>query len=240
LEVKVTQAIVPKELLTATLGGLSLLVVSGGADGHVLTQQADGTYAPEAPSAGIGGSVGSTDNRLVRSDGTGGSTVQSTGITVDDSNNVSGVGTLSIADTTYNSPGLRFSSSNSGFGCWQSNSEIFGTIGGTVFARFQAAKSVFVAVTIGLGFNAEFQNEASGVVALVSGTAGQYRDLKLRNLTLSGAHNLAPITKAALLLLTPTAASAGRWRVTDATPANREAYPDGTDWRYTSDDTVVT
>jgi len=43
-----TQTIVPKELLTATLGGLSLLVVSGGADGQVLTQQADGTYAPEA------------------------------------------------------------------------------------------------------------------------------------------------------------------------------------------------
>jgi len=88
-------AIVPKELLTATLGGLSLLVVSGGTDRQVLTQQADGTYAPEAVSAGIGGSVGSKDNRLVRSDGTGGSTVQSTGITVDDSNNVSGIGTFS-------------------------------------------------------------------------------------------------------------------------------------------------
>jgi hypothetical protein len=59
-------------------------------------------------------------------------------------------------------------------------------------------------------------------------------------ITASGAMNIAPITKSALLLLTPTAASAGRWRVTDATPANREAYPDGTNWRYTSDDTVVT
>jgi hypothetical protein len=52
-------AIVPKELLTATLGGLSLLVVSGGADGQVLTQQADGTYAPEAAAGGSpGGSSG--------------------------------------------------------------------------------------------------------------------------------------------------------------------------------------
>lgn len=89
-----TQPIVPKELLTATLGGLSLLVVSGGADGQVLTQQADGTYAPEAVSAGIGGSVGSTTNRLVKSSGTGGSTVQSTGITVDASNNISGAGSI--------------------------------------------------------------------------------------------------------------------------------------------------
>jgi len=97
-----TTAIVPKELLTATLGGLSLLVVSGGTDRQVLTQQADGTYAPEAVSAGIGGSVGSKDNRLVRSDGTGGSTVQSTGITVDDSNNISGIGTISTGVATLN------------------------------------------------------------------------------------------------------------------------------------------
>lgn len=80
-----TQTIVPKELLTATPGGLSLLVVSGGADGQVLTQQADGTYAPEAVSAGIGGSTGSTDNRVLRADGTGGSTVQGSAVTIDDS-----------------------------------------------------------------------------------------------------------------------------------------------------------
>jgi hypothetical protein len=50
---------VPKELLTATAGGLSVLIVSGGADGHVLTQQADGTYAPESAAGGSpGGSSG--------------------------------------------------------------------------------------------------------------------------------------------------------------------------------------
>lgn len=55
-----TQAIVPKELLTATPGGLSLLVVSGGSDGDVLTQQSDGTYLPETPVSGgsPGGSSG--------------------------------------------------------------------------------------------------------------------------------------------------------------------------------------
>lgn len=57
--------------------------------------------------------------------------------------------------------------------------------------------------------------------------------------TVGGALNFPPITKAALLVLTPTASTAGRWRVTDATPASREAYPDGTNWRYTSDDTIV-
>jgi len=101
-----TQPIVPKELLTATAGGLSVLIVSGGADGQVLTQQADGTYAPEAVSAGIGGSVGSTTNRLVKSSGTGGSTVQATGITVDSSDNLSGVNALSASSVTVGAVGV--------------------------------------------------------------------------------------------------------------------------------------
>ena len=42
----------------------------------------------------IGGTVGVTDNRVPRSDGTGGKTLQATGITVDDSDNMSGVATL--------------------------------------------------------------------------------------------------------------------------------------------------
>lgn len=37
---------------------------------------------------GIGGSTGTTDNRLLRADGTGGSTVQSSAISVDDTGNV--------------------------------------------------------------------------------------------------------------------------------------------------------
>lgn len=56
--------------------------------------QADVTGLEAALAAKIGGSVGANDNRLVRSDGVGGLTVQTTGITVDDGNNVSGVGTL--------------------------------------------------------------------------------------------------------------------------------------------------
>lgn len=44
--------------------------------------------------AKIGGDVGATDNQLVRTDGTGGKTVQGSAITVDDSGNISGVGTV--------------------------------------------------------------------------------------------------------------------------------------------------
>jgi hypothetical protein len=43
-----------------------------------------------ASGAGLAGSTGSTDNALLRADGTGGSTVQSTGILVTDDNEISG------------------------------------------------------------------------------------------------------------------------------------------------------
>ncbi len=47
------------------------------------------------PNAGtITGNVGGTDNRLVRSSGASGTVIDSTGITVDDSNNMSGVAAL--------------------------------------------------------------------------------------------------------------------------------------------------
>jgi hypothetical protein len=46
-------------------------------------------------SGGIGGSTGSTDNRVLRSDGTGGATLQASPVTIDDSGNVTGVAGLS-------------------------------------------------------------------------------------------------------------------------------------------------
>jgi hypothetical protein len=52
-------------------------------------------------SAGIGGSTGATDNRLLRSDGTGGATLQASGITIDDSHNVTGVATLAATGQTF-------------------------------------------------------------------------------------------------------------------------------------------
>lgn len=83
---------------TALTGGGSTLRISGltATDGYVLTVQADGTLATEAPGAsGVGGSTGATDNALLRADGTGGATVQSSGITVADAD--SGVAEMSSA-----------------------------------------------------------------------------------------------------------------------------------------------
>ena len=56
------------------------VLADGASDGDVLTVQADGSVAFETPAGGgggIGGSTGSTDNAILRADGTGGSTLQS-------------------------------------------------------------------------------------------------------------------------------------------------------------------
>ena len=54
------------------------VLADGASDGDVLTVQAGGLVAFETPAAaGIGGSTGSTDNAVLRADGTGGDTLQS-------------------------------------------------------------------------------------------------------------------------------------------------------------------
>jgi hypothetical protein len=62
--------------------------------GRSLLTQADAAATRTTIGAGTGtisGSTGATDNRILRADGTGGSTLQSSGVTIDDSGNV-GVG----------------------------------------------------------------------------------------------------------------------------------------------------
>jgi hypothetical protein len=44
----------------------------------------------------LGGSTGSTDNRLLRADGTGGATVKSSAVAIDDSGNVTGVAAIEV------------------------------------------------------------------------------------------------------------------------------------------------
>ena len=70
---------------------------------------------------GLGGSTGSTDNRILRSDGTGGATVQASAVTIDDSGNISGVGTITTSGVvsipvngTAASPALRVGTPVSG------------------------------------------------------------------------------------------------------------------------------
>lgn len=226
---------IPSSSITdATLGGISLIVVSGGSDGDVLTQQSDGTYAPESPAAaGIVGSVGSVTDRLVKSSGTGGSTVQATGITVDASDNLTCYGNVNIGTAGGANTRLQLNQ-------W---GQVFVPYPGVFVLRDHAADPATYPARICLsGSTSSFPSvgRSGTTVTIRLADDSADTDLTCRAVTLSGGSNLAPITRAALLLLTPTAATGGRWRVTDATPANREAYPDGTVWRYSSDDSVVT
>lgn len=54
-------------------------------------------FVPAGATGAIGGTTGGTDNRLLRSDGTAGTTIQATGISVDDSDNVSGVAAIAAS-----------------------------------------------------------------------------------------------------------------------------------------------
>jgi hypothetical protein len=68
---------------------LSQVITIGGTTGQVVTKQADGSLALEnAAGGGIGGSTGSTDNAILRANGTGGATIQNSGVTIGDNNEV--------------------------------------------------------------------------------------------------------------------------------------------------------
>jgi len=64
---------------TAATGPLDTVSWAAASTGDVLTVQSDGTVAFAQSSAGIGGSTGSTDNSILRADGTGGATLQASG-----------------------------------------------------------------------------------------------------------------------------------------------------------------
>jgi len=57
------------------------------------------TAQAAAIAAKIGGSTGATDNRVLRADGTGGVNLQNSAVTIDDSGNVTGVQTVTLAST---------------------------------------------------------------------------------------------------------------------------------------------
>lgn len=154
----------------------------------------------------IGGSVGSTDNQLVRSDGAGGSTVQATGITVDDSNNVTGVaaitasGAVTVPAGSSSSPGLVISqpsgSTVNGFFS-HSPPSVSLAINSVPIIQFNGSTYINIHSSVNMGFsgggtatnvNADigWGRSAAGMLEIndgnFSGTKGTFRDLKLRDL----------------------------------------------------------
>ena len=86
---------------------LSNLTQSGATTNQVI-QWNGSAWVPVTFTAGIGGTTGSTDNALLRADGTGGATVQTSTVTIDDSGNATGFGSVTctafaISQATYSS-----------------------------------------------------------------------------------------------------------------------------------------
>lgn len=79
-------------------GGTKGLVPAPGAGDAAANKflHADGTFKTPAGSGAIGGSSGATDNAVIRADGTGGSTVQSSNLTIPDDAASTEVGYLNI------------------------------------------------------------------------------------------------------------------------------------------------
>jgi hypothetical protein len=111
--------------------------------GDVLTVQSNGTVA-FAVSAGISGSTGSTDNAVLRADGTGGATLQNTGVTIDDSNNILTSGYIrtgaSSADVRYGQNGI----SNNASGTYS----IISWTGGTVIDAISIVGYVYQGIRL--------------------------------------------------------------------------------------------
>jgi hypothetical protein len=68
----------------ATTGGRSVIIVTGGSTGDVLTLQADGTYIAATPAGGSLSGTGAVDNAVLRADGTGGATLQNSAFIIAD------------------------------------------------------------------------------------------------------------------------------------------------------------
>lgn len=94
--------------LSAALADLSDVTITSVQDGDVLTYDSgSGDWINQTPAGGgdFSGPASSTDNAVVRFDGTGGKTGQNSVVIIDDSGNVTGLGTLN----TLNLPSSDFS-----------------------------------------------------------------------------------------------------------------------------------
>lgn len=143
----------------------ALLPSQSGHSGKYLTT--DGTNPSWGTvTAGIGGSTGSTDNAVLRADGTGGATMQSSTMTIADNGNVlvNGAGAFTV-------PMLALGASNTGFATIDGSSRIDLCLGGSQIVTFGTANSNYYTnlnvTTLGFDVYAGSQD-----ITLIKGGAG--------------------------------------------------------------------
>lgn len=238
-----------KTLLSLVKGDVGLGNVDNTSDANKPVSTAQQT----AIDAKIGGSVGSTTNRLVKSSGTGGATVQASGITVDSSNNVSGVGTFASGAITA-SGNLIVNSISAGSRSYKVCIGTYGTVsetggglayitGNSVSANTVDNQIVKTSDDVGHFIRMRYDQGISFHTGITGSTGAVSSDRDNQRLIIDG-NGLATFSRAVVVgvftFATVPAASSntgGEIRISDR--AQRRAYSDGTNWRFIADDAII-
>lgn len=188
----------------ATTGGLSVIVITGGSTGDVLTLQANGTYAPVTPSSGGVSALGTAGTDLNISGSTlnvPDASATARGVVTTGTQTIAGAKTFT-SKITAPATGQR---STGGIGNGNNGVDFFGGLltyfangypvyfcGSSGSPRLKLASNCLFGFGSATDAGADtvidtgIARNAAGVVEINNGTAGTFRDLKLRDLTASG------------------------------------------------------
>lgn len=196
----------------ATVAGLSFIVMTGGSAGDIPVRQSDGTYLPTAPSAASGDVVGpasATDNAIARFDATTGKLLQNCVVTIGDTGNIAGLGTVSCGAITSTGnlnfcTDAGFTQSGSSIDLVRAGMDNFTLrLGGfvktirmeTTYGRISCDDRGGFALDNGVAITSD-SSRTNGVLEINNGTAGTLRDLVVRNFRMASP-TLVPASAAA-------------------------------------------